>query len=113
MKASSSLQIRVQTIRACVSELSKPARNDYRAVECGPVDYLSQSPYSPLGLKKDFPRWEWSDASEYLSALESASEIISPENRQEEKAAARQIGLERASSCIGRLNEFNQLMVED
>lgn len=74
-----------------------------------PVGYLIASSYSPLRLEQEFPKRNWRDAFEDLLALESGGEMISPETREEEKAAAHEIEWQRASTNISRLDKFNKV----
>ena len=72
-----------------------------------PVGYILGSPYSPFRMEQELPKREWRNAFEDLVALESGSEMISQESREQEKIVAASIGWERASDCIQKLNRLN------
>ena len=69
-----------------------------------PVDYILTSTYSPLRLEQQLPTHQWRDAFEDLLALESNSEMISPESRRIETETGVRILHGKASHFIYRIN---------
>ena len=72
-----------------------------------PMGYLIESPYCPFHVEQELPNRNWRNAFEDLLALESVGEMISDENREQERAVAARISWERASHCITILNKLN------
>ena len=70
-----------------------------------PLGYILGSPYSPLALEHDFPKFNWRDRFEDLLALESGSKMISVVSRQNEMATASRIRSETAHSDINYINQ--------